>query len=78
MQIVDLVLALFQNQDFLFKIALLILIALYGLFALIVYIQIVSLNNILNQISFSPIFKALGFLHFALTLALLVFAVLSL
>lgn len=78
MEIVDFIFALFSNQDFLFKIALLILIALYGLFALIIYVQIISLNNILNQINFSPIFKALGFIHFALALALLVFAVLSL
>ena len=78
MAIVALIISLFSNQDPLFKVALIILIAIYSLFALIVYIQLVSLNKILNQVSFSPIFKILALIHFGASLALLVAAVLSL
>ncbi len=78
MEIIDLIEALFQNQDFLFKIGLIIMTAFYSLFALIVTIQIFSLNNILTIISFSPIFKAIALLHFAASLALFVLAVLFL
>lgn len=78
MEIIELIRALFTNQDFLAKIGLLILTALYSLFALIVYVQIVNLNRILTQISFAPIFKIIAFAHFAASLALLIFTVLFL
>ncbi len=69
---------LFSNQDFLFKITLTTLLGFYGLFALIVAIQINNLNKVLNQIGFSSIFNILAAIHLITALALLIFAVLSL
>lgn len=65
----------FFNQDFLLKIFLLVLISLYGLFALILSIQIRNLNRIINQINFAPIFSLLATIHFAAAIALLLFTV---
>lgn len=78
MEFIDLIFSLFENQDFLFKIALIILTSFYGLFALIVNIQIFNLNRILNQITFSPVFKILGVAHFIAALALIALTVLFL
>ncbi len=74
----DLLNNLISSQDFIFRFALIILISLYGLFALIVAIQIGNLNKIVNQIGFSPFLNTAAVLHFFATIALLVLAVLSL
>lgn len=71
----DILINFFSDQNLLFKIGLVILIALYSLFALIVAIQIRNLNKIVNQINFSPIFTLAAFLHLGITVALLLFAV---
>ena len=68
----------FLNQDLLIRFALIILIALYGLFALILVIQINNLNRTIKQIAFAPIFNLLAIIHFFAALALLLAAVLSL
>lgn len=78
MEIIDFFLNIFSNQDSLFRIILIILIALYGLFALILFIQIRNLNRIVNQVTFSPVFIVLAFVHLATILALLFFTVLFL
>lgn len=78
MEIINFFLNIFANQDSLFKIILTILIAIYGLFALILFIQIKNLNRVLNQLKFSPIFIILGLVHLLITFALLIFAVLFL
>ena len=75
MELIDFFVNIFSNQDVLFKIALMILISIYGLFALILTIQIRNLNRIINQITFSPIFTVLAGAHLVATLALLLFAV---
>lgn len=78
MDIITIISSLFANQDILFKLALIILIALYGLFALIVAIQINNLNRVVNQIGFSRILNLLAILHFFAAIALLLASVLSL
>lgn len=78
MEIIDFFINIFSNQDSLFKIILVVLIALYGFFALILAIQIRNLNRIIDQITFSPIFILFSTVHFIATLALLFFAVLFL
>jgi hypothetical protein len=74
----DLLNNLISSQDFIFRFALIILISLYGLFALIVAIQIGNLNKVVNQIGFSPFLNFAAVLHFLATIALLAVAVLSL
>lgn len=78
MEIINFFLNILANQDSLFRIILIILIALYGLFALILFIQIRNLNRIVNQVTFSPVFIVLAFVHLTITLALLFFTVLFL
>ena len=78
MDIIQLIDSLFSNQDIIFRFVLIVLIALYGLFALIVAIQVGNLNKVVNQIGFSPVLNALAVIHFVAAIALLAFAVLSL
>jgi len=78
MDVINFFLNIFSNQDTLFRIILIILIAIYGLFALILFIQIRNLNRIVNQIAFSPVFIVLALIHLLAILALLFFAVLFL
>mgnify|MGYP001560197416 CR=1 FL=1 len=78
MEIVNFFLDIFSNQDALFRITLIILIAIYGLFALILFIQVRNLNRIVNQITFSSVFIVLALIHLLATFALLFFAVLFL
>lgn len=78
MEIAQLIMHLFSDQNTIARIALVILIAFYGLFALIVAIQINNLNRVINQIGFAAIFNLLAFLHLSGALALLVFTVLFL
>lgn len=75
MEIVELISKFFSDQDFLFKIILVILVSLYGLFALVLAIQIKNLNKIINQIDFSPVFNLLSLIHVGATIALLFGAV---
>ncbi len=78
MEIINFFINIFSNQDALFKIILVVLIALYGFFALILSIQIRNLNRIIDQVTFSKVFIMLSTAHFIVTLALLFFAVLFL
>ncbi|OGH15962.1 MAG: hypothetical protein A3C30_03945 [Candidatus Levybacteria bacterium RIFCSPHIGHO2_02_FULL_40_18] len=78
MEIFNFFLKIFSNQDALFRIILIILISIYGLFALILFLQIRNLNRIINQITFSPIFIVFTLVHLLATVALLFFAVLFL
>ena len=75
MEFIEIVERLFSDQDFLFKIFLIVVTSLYGLFALILWVQIRSLNKIIDQIDFSPVFNALGFLHLLGALALIFLSV---
>lgn len=78
MDIATLIANFFASQDIIVRIGLIILIALYGLFALIVAIQISNLNRVVNQIGFSGILNFLAVVHFFLSIGLLILAVLSL
>jgi hypothetical protein len=70
--------SLFASQDVIFRFALVILSAFYGLFALIVAIQIGNLNRIIKQVGASAVLNFLAVLHFFAALALLALAVLFL
>jgi hypothetical protein len=74
MELIQFLIDIFSNQDAIFKVILLILIGIYGLFALILAIQIRNLNRIINQIRFSPIFTILASGHLVAALALLLFS----
>jgi hypothetical protein len=78
MDIMSLLSSLFASQDVIFRFALVILVALYGLFALIFAIQIGNLNRVINQVGFSAVLNFLAVLHFFAALALLALVVLSL
>ena len=78
MDIVGIISSIFLGQDLIVRFALVVLIALYGLYSLIVAIQISNLNRVVHQIGSSVVLNFLAVLHFGLTLALLVAAVLSL
>ena len=67
-----------SNQDLIFRFILVVLTALYGLFALIIAIQIGNLNRVIKQIGFAPIFNGLATIHLLAALALLLFSVVSL
>jgi len=78
MDIIGFLVNIFADQNFLIRITLVILLVLYGFFALIIAIQISNLNKTINQIGFSGILNFIAALHVLASLALLVFAVLSL
>lgn len=78
MDISSIISSLLSGQDIIARFALVIFIALYGLFALIVAIQIGNLNRVVNQIGASAFLNFLAVLHFGVALALLVIAVLFL
>lgn len=78
MDFLELTSSLFTSQDLIFRLALIVLIALYGLFALIIAIQINNLNKVVNQIGFSSILNLAAVLHFFAAIALLIISVLSL
>lgn len=75
--IIQLIQTLFSNQDLIVKIILIVLLSLYVLFAIIVSRQIFVLNEIVNQISFSPIFKILSVIHVIIAILLLVSNILN-
>lgn len=60
------------NQDVIVKILLVIFLSLYILFAVILTVQIRRFNAIVNQVGFSPIFKALATGHFVAAIVLLI------
>lgn len=78
MDFLSLTTSLFSSQDLIFRLALIVLVALYGLFALIVAIQISNLNKVVNQIGFSGILNFAAVTHFFAAIALLIISVLSL
>jgi len=75
MEIVELISKFFSDQDFLFKIIITILISFYGLFSLVLAVQIRNLNKIIDQIDFSSFFNFLSLVHVGATIALLFAAV---
>jgi Family of unknown function (DUF5657) len=66
---------LLGNHDFLFKIILIVTSILYGLFALILSVQIKNLNKIINQIDFSSFFNLVTLIHFLGAIAIIFLSV---
>lgn len=58
-----------------FKLFFIVLLFVYSIYAISLLLQVRILNKVINLISFSPIFTSLAFLHLALTLALLLYAI---
>lgn len=67
-----------SNQDIIFRFAAIILIALYGLFALIVAVQISNLNKLLMQQGAGALLTIFSIINLFASIALLFVAVLSL
>ncbi|RJQ27432.1 hypothetical protein C4577_01210 [Candidatus Parcubacteria bacterium] len=67
-----------SDQNIISKYILIILVSLYILFAIVFAKQINILNGIVNQITFSPIFKTLSLLNVLMSLSLLIFVALFL
>ena len=78
MDIIGLINSIFSSQDFIFRFVLIILLSIYGLFALVIAIQIGNLNKVVNQIGFWLILNVFAIAHFFAAIALLVVAVLFL
>lgn len=78
MDIASIISQLLNGQDIIVRFALVVLLALYGLFALILAIQIGNLNRVVHQVGSSGVLNFLAIFHFGAALALLVVAVLSL
>lgn len=65
-----------QDQNALLKVVLILLLLLFALFTLILARQISLLTKLLNQVTFSPIFKMIAYATVVLTLTLLLFVIL--
>lgn len=66
-------LAVVTNQNLLARVALVITLSVYTLFALVLNRQIGLLSNMVDQITFSPVFKAIAIIHVLVTVALLLY-----
>lgn len=75
--LIQLIVSILTNQDLVLKSVLTIFLVMYTLFAIIVARQIFVLNEIINQVSFSPVFKTLAVLHIIASATLLVITLLS-
>lgn len=69
--IINSITTLLGNQNQLLKAILILLALLYLLFTLVLARQITLLTNILNQVSFTPIFRFLAYAVAIATLGLL-------
>lgn len=75
MTIQDLLLSIkdiLENQNQILKIVLILLSTIFLLFTIIVSRQISLLTNQLNQVSFTPVLKFLGYLLILATLTILI------
>lgn len=63
-------------QDIIIKTILVLLIILFALFALVLARHISLLTNLVNQVSFTPIFKLLAYGTVFVSIALLVLVIL--
>ncbi len=61
----------FLSQDLFISVVLLILLIMYGFYALVLSIQIKTYNNILTQIGFAPIFTFIGYLNVVVAIGLI-------
>lgn len=70
--ILQLIIDFFTNQTLIVKIVLSILIALYGLFAVVLAVQIRVLATVISQNNITPLLKLIAFLHVLFVFGLLV------
>ena len=68
----------FFNQDVFLSIVILVLLIVYGFYALVLSIQIKTYNNIVTQSGFATIFTFIGYLNVAVTIALILIVLLTL
>lgn len=76
MQLPDFI-ALF-SQDLFVSVVLLILLIIYGFYALVLSIQITTYNRIITQEGFAPIFQLIGFLNVGAAILLILIILLTL
>lgn len=74
----DIIILLLSAQDSGYKIVLLIFMLLYSLFALILYIQINSLIQVIDQIRFSPILRFIAIANIVASILLILYTILTL
>lgn len=68
----------FFTQDLFISVVLLVLLIIYGFYALVLSIQIKTYNNIVKQVGFATIFTLIGYLNVALAIGLMLVILLTL
>lgn len=68
----------FFNQDVFISVVLLILLIVYGFYALVLSIQIKTYNKIITQEGFAPMFQLVGFLNVGAAIFLILLILLTL
>ncbi len=68
----------FFTQDLFISIVLLVLLIVYGFYALVLSIQIKTYNNILTQAGFATFFTLIGYLNVAASIILILIILLTL
>jgi hypothetical protein len=66
------------NQDLFISVVLLVLLIVYGFYALVLSIQIKTYNNIVTQAGFAPFFTLVGYLNVAAAIILISIILLTL
>ena len=66
------------NQDLFISIVLLVLLIIYGFYALVLSIQIKTYNNILTQAGFASLFTLVGYLNVTAAIILISIILLTL
>ena len=66
------------NQDLFISIVLLVLLIIYGFYALVLSIQIKTYNNILTQAGFASFFTLVGYLNVTAAIILISIILLTL
>lgn len=68
----------FFTQDLFISIVLLVLLIVYGFYALVLSIQIKTYNNILTQAGFATFFTLIGYLNVVASIILILIILLTL
>lgn len=68
----------FFTQDLFISVVLLVLLIIYGFYALVLSIQIKTYNNIVTQVGFATIFTLIGYLNVAFAIGLILLILLTL
>lgn len=68
----------FFSQDLFLSVVLLVLLVVYGFYALVLSIQIKTYNNIVTQAGFAPFFTFIGYLNVAIAIFLILLVLFTL